>query len=1145
MRTQETPLRNESLSGNLAEDLVYWRERLAGVPPALELRADGSRSPLYKVRWALESRVYSRALRVAAQELAEQQGCAFFTVLLAAFQVLLSRYTAQDDVLIGIAIPEQAVGNDPAGHNLRITVARTALGDNPTFIELLSRVADDVRHDMEHQTVSLEHVITMLEPERNTSTNPLFRVLFSAHPSGPEHNPTSRIPDMRLGTNVTGLDLQIELSYSNADIDVRFVFNAELFETSTISRLADHFHVLLHSVVTEPNSRISAVELLTPAERHQILYEWNKTDSDYPRNTCAHELFEQQATRTPHAPAVLFEGRNVTYRELNDRANQIGNHLLTLGVGPETLVGICVERSVDMIAGLLGILKAGGAYVPLDPEYPPNRLALMLQDSELKVLATQERLQHNFSGFAGQVVCLDSKDLTEESRTPCSGHGQSSNVAYVIYTSGSTGKPKGVAISHRALVNFLWCMQVTPGLTADDTLLAVTTTSFDIAGLELYLPLITGARVALASRETATDGYKLRDLIKKSGATVMQATPATWRLLLEAGWEGSPHLKILCGGEAFPQELAGHLLGRCSKLWNMYGPTETTIWSTIARIDSADSSISIGRPIANTFVYVLDAYGQPVPIGVPGELYIGGDGVARGYLHRPDLTAERFIANPFREMDPEARMYRTGDLAYIRANGDIECLGRIDNQVKVRGFRIELGEIEAAIRDFPGVRQNVVIAREDTPGDKKLVAYIVMDGQEAAASHELRRFLKAKMPEYMLPAQFVFLKHLPLTPNGKIDRRALPTPHVDDATSGKLCLVPRNDVEGRLLKIWTSILRVRSISMQDSFFELGGHSLLVAKLIRRIEQTFSLQLSMASIFEASTIEQQSKLILNKSAPPLLSGVIPVQSRGSKPPLFCFGINSGPMYLPLARHLGDDQPLLCVDLTAADAEQLAAPYQLQDVVSRLVTGVRERQPQGPYYLGGCCVGGLMAFEAARQLAAQGQKIALLALLEPHIPVRPADSSGAFHLKIALQKFRFHASNLLHLRATARWGYIHDRFLTASLLRLQSLPLLFRGGHGRARDIAQLLYLACRAYRPGVFTGPLLLFHTSRRLPGSNWELGYWNEYASAVERREVPGYSNWVVHSFAEPNVGALAKELQQYLAVNTGRAYKQRECISA
>jgi amino acid adenylation domain-containing protein len=1143
LSTQETQLHNKSLDGDPRKDLAYWRERLAGAPPALELRADRPRSPLSKARWAVESRVYPSALTLAAQDLAEQHGCPFFAVLLTVFQVLLSRYTAQEDVLIGIAIPEQSGGGDPAGRNHRIAATRTSLEDNPTFAQLLSRVADDLRHDMGHQTLSFERVITMLKPERNTTTDPLFRVLFSAHPSASQHNPAGRIPDMLLSTNVPGLDLQAELSYGNSGIDARFVFNAELFDRSTISHFADHFHTLLNNLVADLNRRTSTVELLTASERYQILNEWNNTDSDYPRNACLHELFERQAARTPGASAVLFEGRNVTYRELNDRASQIANHLLALGVEPETLVGICVERSADMIAGLLGILKAGGAYVPLDPQYPSSRLALMLQDSGLQVLITQERLQHNFAGFAGHFVCLDSQELVQESKRPCSGRAQPDNLAYVIYTSGSTGKPKGVAISNRALVNFLWSMRVTPGLTANDTLLAVTTTSFDIAGLELYLPLITGSRIALASRETAMDGYKLRDLIKTAAATVMQATPATWRLLLEAGWEGDPDLKILCGGEAFPQELAGQLLSRCSEVWNMYGPTETTIWSTISRVMCADNPISIGRPIANTFVYILDANGQPVPIGVPGELYIGGDGVAREYLHRPDLTAERFVANPFRKFDPGARMYRTGDLAYFRANGDIECLGRIDNQVKVRGFRIELGEIEAAIRDFPGVRQNVVVAREDTPGDKRLVAYVVMDSPKRSASNELRRFLKAKVPEYMLPAQIVFLQNLPLTPNGKIDRRALPMPQQDDV-SDRACVVPRNDVEERLGKIWTSVLRVRSIGIQDNFFELGGHSLLVAKLIRRIEQAFDVRLSMASIFEASTIEQQSKLILNTSARPLLSGIIPVQSHGSKPPLFCFGINSGPMYLPLARHLGHDQPLLCVELAAADAEQLSAPYQLQEVVSRLVTQVRERQPKGPYYLSGCCAGGLMAFEAARQLAGQGQEIALLALLEPHIPVRPADYSGAFHLKIALQKLRFHLSNLLHLRTTARWGYIHDRFLTASLLRVQSLPLLLRGRHSRTRDLAQVLYLACRAYEPGLFTGRLLLLHTSRRQPGSNWELEYWNEYASAVERRAVPGYSNWVVYSFAEPNVGMLAQELRNYLEP-TAQAPEERECISA
>ncbi len=601
---------------------------------------------------------------------------------------------------------------------------------------------------------------------------------------------------------------------------------------------------------------------LTAADRHTVLIEWNQRlpgVADHVQGRCLPDLFESQVARTPNAVAVVFNDQALTYAELNDRADRLAAYLRTLGVEPDVLVGICVERSLDMIVGLLGVLKAGGAYVPLDPMFPRDRLAYMIEDAQLPVLLTQQRLLSELVSDllndkvqpAPKVVCLDQAwgpiaptDRPAATLTP-------DHLAYVIYTSGSTGRPKGVQVVQRAVVNFLASMQVEPGLTADDTLVAVTTLSFDIAGLELFLPLTIGARVVIADSSLVADGPQLMALMDRSHVTVMQATPITWRVLIQAGWQGDPRLKILCGGEALPRELADQLLTRCGEVWNMYGPTETTIWSTVYRVEAGAGAISIGRPIANTQVYILDAQMQPTPIGVEGELYIGGDGLARGYFNRPELTAEKFIRDPFAAAE-NARLYKTGDLARYRADGSIEFLGRIDQQVKIRGFRIELGEIEAVLAQHAQVRQAVVVAREDTPGDKRLVAYLIAKESTPSVS-DLRNFLKELLPDYMVPTAFVTLEVFPLTPNGKVDRKALPAPDGARPQISANYAAPQTDIERALAAIWQDVLKVERVGVHDNFFDLGGHSLLIVQVHTRLKSITPAAIAIADMFRYPTI----------------------------------------------------------------------------------------------------------------------------------------------------------------------------------------------------------------------------------------------------------------------------------------------------
>jgi amino acid adenylation domain-containing protein len=567
-----------------------------------------------------------------------------------------------------------------------------------------------------------------------------------------------------------------------------------------------------------------------------------------------HRAFEAQAERTPEAIALAFEDRQLTYRELNARANRLAHRLRALGVGPDVLVGLCVERSVEMVVGLLGILKAGGAYVPLDPAYPDNRLAFMLDDARVGLLLTQQSLREDFPADGPRVLCLDSEweGLAEESEANPAGGAAGANLAYVIYTSGSTGKPKGVQVPHAALANFLQSMRQSLAVAEHDVLLAVTTLSFDIAGLELFLPMTVGARLLLVGREVAADGPRLIDRLNNAGITFLQATPATWRLLLEAGWAGSPSLTMLCGGEALPRELADRLRGMGARLWNMYGPTETTIWSSMAAVEVEEGPVSIGRPIANTQMYVLDAHLRPVPVGVTGELYIGGLGLARGYLGRPGLTAERFLPDPLGP-EPGRRLYRTGDLARWRADGSLECLGRVDHQVKIRGFRIELGEVESALLRHPSAREAVAVAREDTPGDKRLVAYVVARPELPVSAAELRRSVMESLPEYMVPSKVVLLDALPLTPNGKIDRNALPPPEQVPSAPEDHFVPPRGPVEEALVGIWGEVLVRDRIGVHDNFFDLGGHSLMAAQLLARVRDTFAVEVPLRELFDMPTV----------------------------------------------------------------------------------------------------------------------------------------------------------------------------------------------------------------------------------------------------------------------------------------------------
>lgn len=798
---------------------------------------------------------------------------------------------------------------------------------------------------------------------------------------------------------------------------------------------------------------------LSAAEYQKVVIDWNRTEQSFPDNKCLDQLIDEQIQRTPDAVAAVFDDQQLTYGELGKRADLLACYLQSLGVGRNTLVAICMSRSLDMLVGLLGIMKAGAAYLPLDPSFPPERLAFMVEDARPLLLLTEQKLRNHLGAQQARVVCMDElpESVWQGRGAPAHASGrQSDDLAYVLYTSGSTGRPKGVEIQHRALVNFMVSMQQEPGIEAGDTLLAITTLSFDISGLELYLPLIAGARVVIATSETAKDGKKLSALMARCGATLMQATPVTWRMLVDCGWQGSPQLKILCGGEAWTTKLASDLLTRCQSLWNMYGPTETTIWSAASRIEK-NKPIAIGQPIANTTFYILDESGRPLPIGEAGELHIGGLGLARGYLGRVELTRERFIPDPF-SSHAGARLYKTGDLARRALDGSIEFLGRTDQQIKLRGFRIELGEIEDALSKIAGVGQCAVVAKGDDPSDKRIVAYFLPVGAPLAYE-ELRSALKDRLPDYMIPSAIFAIEKMPLTPNGKIDRKTLAQLKDEPMRTGsaRQGTAPRTSTELVLKQIWAQILGVPELSVEDNFFELGGHSILAMDLAAAIGNAFHVDVSLQDLFLAPTVAGQAKLISEASGQHVHNLIVPVQhGDSSRPPLFM--IHAYHLYPLLPQRLGSDQAFYGVQEYSPG--EWVGDWSLEAMMARYVQAIRMVQPRGPYFIGGFCSSAIPAFEVARQLQEANETVGRLILIdslgklpETNTFKRPAGRTPLRQrLQVKEQKLASDAGKLTYLRSLVqeksrhlsaraqRWWY--SRLVRLYMRRGWQIPTFLR-------------------------------------------------------------------------------------------------------
>jgi amino acid adenylation domain-containing protein len=837
---------------------AYWKRRLADVPYVLEVPADFPRPPMQNFRGARVYTRYSKRLLEALRELSRREGVTMFTLALAAYKALLYRYTSQETVLIGTTFANR---NRPelqnmVGYLLNLIVLSTDLSGNPTFRELLQRERVTVLEGFANQDLPFGKLVQELRPAQDASRNPIVQHSL-IYLDFPELTIMETLgltaKHLDIDNGASRFDMTLAMTETEEGYEVDIEYPTDLYRRERIERMTVHLENILESIVADPGRRLSELPLLSAAEEQQLLIDWNDTFVAYPRNQFVHDLFEAQAELTPDAVALVFENERLSYRELNEQSNRVAHYLRDTGVAGGELVGLFISRSLQMIVGLLGILKAGAAYLPLDERYPAERLLFMLKDSGVRVVLTEAQ---KLPRFDGRVVYLDEEwdaiNRCDPGNLENLEHKTSNEQgAYVIYTSGSTGQPKGVELSHRSVVNLLHAVRSKISLGAADTMLSVSTLSFDIAVAEIFLPLIGGGRVVIASREVASDGLQLVKLVANSGATVMQATPASWRMLVDADWQGDSRLKVLSTGEVLDRLLADQLLERCGELWNLYGPTETTIFSGVVRVTRGTGPVPIGPPLGNTRFYVVDQFMNPVPIGIYGELLIGGAGLAHGYLGRPDLSAEKFVPDPFGS-ESGGRLYRTGDLVRYLEEGKLEFGGRLDHQVKVRGFRIELGEIENALSRHPAVRSAVVIAREVRPGEQRLIAYVV--GHESTPTPgEWRTFLIQRLPEYMIPSLFVSLEELPLLPNGKVNRRALPVPDASRPELPKAFVAPENPTQVRLVEIWMNVLGVDRVGIHDDFFELGGDSILATRLVSRVRRTFSVELPLRELFWKSTV----------------------------------------------------------------------------------------------------------------------------------------------------------------------------------------------------------------------------------------------------------------------------------------------------
>lgn len=1074
--------RRKLAQGDYASQLNYWRETLGDDAPLVELPIANPRPAAPSWRGGMENFAMSPQLSRAIKRFSAREGATLYMTLLAAFHVLLYRYSGQEHIATGGVVSSRSRPElEPLiGFLLNTVILRSRLNPSLSFREFLHPIKDTVLGAIANSDVPFEAVIGELAPDRGSNLNVLFQILFSLRPSSADFPEGWDLSELDVHSGASAFDLFVDVIEGRDSLTGRFIYSSDLFERPAIARMIGHWQTLLEAAVENPDRPVGLLPLLTESERQGLLSA-GAGPSVEPGGASIIALFEEKAAEVPGRTAVVFEGRRLTFQELDRRAASFAAELRAAGAKPGALVAICVDRSIEMLVALLGILKAGAAYLPIDPGLPAERRGFLLSDAKphfrvaSKALTITGLYRENAGNYAG--------------------------LAYVLYTSGSTGAPKGVEVPESAVVNFLRSMQREPGFSSSDILLAVTTLSFDIAVLELFLPLVSGATLVIAPGKTVGDPARLIEAIRDSKCTVMQGTPAMWRSLIDAGWRGDPHLKVLCGGEALSRGLASRLLPRCRELWNMYGPTETVIWSTVQKVSPGEGAVPIGRPIDNTQVYVLDGQLQLVPQGITGELYIGGSGVARGYLDRPELTVERFLPSPFISGE---RIYRTGDLVRRQSSGELEFLGRADNQVKVRGYRIELQEIEDVLVKAPGVRAVAVKAWRDASGENALVAYI--EGSAIA----LRQYLTRKMPDYMIPSRFIELRALPLTPNGKIDRTALREPSQEEPAAVERT-APRTETERRVAALWVKLLNIAIPDIHEDFFHIGGHSLLAAELSRRIDAEFGKKLSLPDLFEACSIAEMSALLDSPHRIDGSSGVLDGETKSEQ--RYLYWLYAGEFLRPLASHLRPAYHLHDVWLPPELEESVRESDSLEDVARLIVTEMRADSPTGPYNLGGWCISGILAYEVAVQLEALGEEVRMVALLGSPNPQHYNAISKRERLKSKLQ---YHWNHMTRLDLAGVSRYLIERVRTQVKVHSPA----------ESREFNRILLELALRYEPKPLRARVILFQGEDRPSVVDYAPGWTGVVTGEFAAYDVPGNHTT---SLEEPNVAILAEKLRDCL----------------
>jgi amino acid adenylation domain-containing protein len=1114
------------------QQISYLKQQLDGAPVSLDLPLDRTRPTEQTFSGASQAFSIGKSVLEQLRNLGKSHDATLFATLFAAFNVLLSRYSSQDDLVVGTAIPGRSDSElaDLVGPIENMIALRTDLSGGPSFSKLLTGIRDVVEEAFSHQ-VPFELLLEQLPPERDLSRNPVFQIAFSLRQPRDENYWTDGVTatpfDIESGTE--RFEMSLDLVEHSDSIEGKLSYNTDLFKAATVARMVEQFCTLLAGLAADPARPVFDITPLAESERRKILVEFNATAKDYRRDLCIHDFFEAQVERTPEAISVICEHERLTYRELNARANLLAHYLRQQGVVPEMLVGVCLERSIDMLVGILGVLKAGGAYVPLDPAYPEDRLAAILEDARAPILLAQERTANTLPDHVARLILLD-RDWPKISTQPATNPAPTAtanNLGYVLFTSGSTGRPKGVAIEHRSAATFIqWAREIFPPEEIAGTLFS-TSICFDLSVFEIFVPLSQGGKVMIAQNALA-----LPKLPAAQEVTLINTVPSAIAELVRM--EGIPaSVQVVnLAGEALPSILARQIYERTgvAKVYNLYGPTEDTTYSTYTLVPRG-GKVTIGRPLPNTQAYILDESRQLLPIGVPGELYLAGDGLARGYFGREDLTKERFIPNPFSK-ESGARMYRTGDLARFLADGNIQYLGRIDNQVKLRGFRIELGEIEAVLAKHPSVQSVVVIVREDNPGDKRLVAYVVPSGTSISGAL-LKDLARQRLPEYMVPSAFVQLRALPLSPNGKINRRLLPAPDWH-TTDGEKLVAPRNELESKFVKIWQTVLGIPKIGVRDNFFDLGGHSLTAARVLAEVERTTGKELPLSALFRGATVESLARLIDEQgdASDPVVMEI----QRGESSRLPFFAIvppgEESLGYAILARHMGSHQPVYKIQGHAPIVGK--RPYTEQEMESmarEYAAAMRSVQPEGPYCLGGLCGGVHIGERVVLELEAQNQEVALFATIDTWV------------MQHSLRPWLAQVSYFqLRLRQVARLSFVEQLHLYRRAATTQIRKLM---GRAPVRSDWQETYWPSN-YVPTCFHAPVVLFKRPKQpfFYVKDPLMGWGARSRSGVEVHEIDFDHLYLLR---EPHVGVLGEKLAaciEQVSARSGHARQLEESFN-